>query len=140
MDNLSEFAYSCVLNYSTYNTFSRQHDLKLSDLPDTVIHEFSSLCLSNEMWASESTGGDNKSFSLKMLTSLQTLLKNTYNKESRDDFCDKWIDGVSLYFKDNLSKLIKKELAEYNDSLGLSISNEMYAHEVGSRLTYQGGA
>lgn len=140
MDTVSDFAYKCVLNYSTYNPSIKQHDLSISDLPDTVLEEFAYLCTGDDLWASESTGLDNTSYSSKMLPALRMLLRDSASIDNKLHFADVWKEKTSEYFKDVLSDLIKKELENYNYRLGLSYTDDMYARECGSRLTFQGGA
>lgn len=118
---LRSFASECVDHYATYDGCDDCYNLDVSDLPDFVQHEFAALIIgSNEAYASEATGPDNKLWDSKMLPALVRYLANSTDKDEGIEFKNIWRDCVTDYLKSSMQELIEDALSDFNSDHGYS--------------------
>lgn len=119
MNQFRRFIQDCVNLYAHYYKIDEQYSLKVSDLPDFVVHEFAALIMSdNESYAAEATGPDNPHWNNKMLPAMTKYLSNSTDKDTAIEFNNIWRDCVADYMKGHMQKLIDSALYEFNDDHG----------------------
>lgn len=117
------FATECVDHYAIYDKCDDFYTLDVSELPDFVQHEFAALIISSdEGYASEASGPDNKHWDSKMLPALTRYLANSTDKDEAIEFNRIWRDCISDYMTGYMQKLIDDALDDYNSDHGCSHS------------------
>lgn len=120
MNNLKEFVYTCVENYSKFDDYINQYTLNTYDIPDFIHHEFTSLILSlDNSLAHEATGIDNDLYEKRMLPALLKLLGNTTDKDNQIEFISAWQTGVTNYTNSIFQEMLDNALQDYNFDKGL---------------------
>lgn len=130
-NHLRNFARDCVKHYAAFE--DGQYCLEIDDLPDFVLEEFASLVMSDEAFASESTGSDNPLYKTKMLPTLIKLLKNACDPDEKIEFIKAWREGCRDYNKLYLKDYINDALLFYNADQSCNPLND-------NRFSYQIGA
>ncbi len=116
MNQLKSFAQDCINHYAHYDSCDEFYSLEVSDLPDFVKHEFAAMIIaSNEAYACEATGPDNKHWDKKMLPALTRYLANSTEKDEAIEFNNVWRDCVTDYLTDVMKKLIDAALYDFNN-------------------------
>lgn len=122
--DLRYFASECVDNYATYDKCDDFYSLDVSELPDFVQHEFAALIIaSDDAYASEASGPDNKHWDSKMLPALIRHLANSTDKDETIEFNRVWRDCITDYMSGTMQELIEDALDEYNSEHG-------YTHDM----------
>ena len=115
MTTIARFIRELVRNYATYDKVDGFFDLTLSDLPDFIAHEFSSILMSNDpAIANESICMDNPYYENLMQPALIKYLSDTTNRNNEIAFNDAWKLGLVKYHSQWLEKFINDELVDYN--------------------------
>ena len=118
---LLNFTQECIKNYATYNRFDNYFNLKVSDLPDFVRHEFAAMIMQeDESCAAESTAPDNKHWETKMLPALIRYLKNSTDKDEAIEFNNIWRECVSDYVADTMQECIDEAICDFNYEKGFA--------------------
>lgn len=118
------FASECVDHYATFDKSDDFYSLDVSELPDFVQHEFAALIIaSDDAYASEATGPDNKHWDSKMLPALIRHLANSTDKDETIEFNRIWRDCITDYMSGTMQELIEDALDEYNSENG-------YTHDM----------
>lgn len=121
MKKLNSFAYECVDHYGRFDKLDEFYSLSVSDLPDFVKHEFAALIIgSDEAYASEASGPDNKHWDKKMLPALTRYLANPTDKDCAIEFNNVWRDCVADYMTGTMQELIDNALSDFNSDNGYS--------------------
>lgn len=123
--SLYNFAYNCVVLYSTFDKALKQYTIELSNIPDFVQHEFAALIMSlDDARAHEATGPDNALYEKTMLPALLNYLKNTTDKDEEIEFNRIWREGVTHYQLPYIQELLDDAIAEYNQNENLSYKED----------------
>jgi hypothetical protein len=124
---LNRFAKECVEHYATFTKCDQFYSLDVSQLPDFVKHEFAALIMgSNEAYACEATGPDNKHWDSKMLPALTRYLANSTDKDNAIEFNNVWRDCVADYMTATMQALINNVLNDFNSDNGYTHSPSYY--------------
>ncbi len=127
MNQLNSFAYECVDHYGRFDKLDDFYSLSVSDLPDFVKHEFAALIIrSDEAYACEATGPDNKHWDNKMLPALTSYLANSTDKDEAIEFTSTWRDCVADYLTDKMQELIDDALNDFNSDNGYNHEPSYY--------------
>jgi hypothetical protein len=117
VNDVNNFAYDCVVGYATYDDLDEFYSLDVTDLPDFVRHEFAAMIMaSDDNYANEACGADNKMWDDKMLPALIKYLKDSTNKDAEIEFSNVWREATSKYLEGHMQGFIEEALTEYNDS------------------------
>ena len=121
---LRNFANECVDHYATYDKCDEFYCLDVEELPDFVQHEFAALIIgSDEAYACEASGPDNKHWDNKMLPALTRYLANSTDKDEAIEFNRIWRDCITDYLKSYMQELIMDSLSDFNSDNG-------YTHDM----------
>jgi hypothetical protein len=111
ISQIKNFADECVSHYAKYDREDDFYSILIDDLPDFVQHEFAAMIMTSEdEWASEATGPDNKHWDTKMLPALTRYLKNSTDKDEAIEFNNVWRDCVTDYMTNRMQELLEYSL------------------------------
>lgn len=106
-----------IHNYATLDKLDGFFDLAIDDIPDFDLYELSALLMSDDEYASESTGPDNPQFYRSMMPSLISHMKDISNQDKAIEFVNAWRDGIAKYHRECIQDVLVERLDEYNQEM-----------------------